>query len=79
MAIKKEAYNKLLVKYKFKYKKYLMQEHRYKKIHICIQESIYQEFLLAYCKSTDLYNILITLQNQLEQISEQKENELLRC
>ncbi len=78
MAIEKEAYDELLAKYKFKYKKYLVQEYGYKKIHICIQESIHQKFLLAYCKSIDLHNILITLQNQLKQIPKQKENELLR-
>ncbi len=78
MAIEKETYNELLAKYKFKYKKYLVQERRYKKIHIHIQESVCQKFLLAYCKSTDSYDTLITLQNQLKQTLEQKENELLR-
>ncbi len=78
MAIKKKAYNELLVKYKFEYKKYLVQECGYKKIHMRIQESVYWEFLLVYCKSTDLHDILIALQNWLEQMLEQKENELLR-
>ncbi len=63
MAIEKEAYDELLAKYKFEYKKYLVQEHGYKKIHTCIQESVRQEFLLAYCKSTDPHNTLIALQN----------------
>ncbi len=77
-AIEKEAYDELLVKFKFKYKKYLMQECGYKKIHTRIQESVRREFLLAYCKSVDLYDTLIALQNRLEQTPKQKENELLR-
>ncbi len=68
--IEKEAYNELLAKYKFKYKKYLVQERGYKKIHTCIQESVHQKFLLAYYKSTDLHDTLIALQNRLEQTPE---------
>jgi hypothetical protein len=63
-------------KYTLSYKKFLVQELAHNQLRSRIQESVQREFLLAYCKSEDPYEMLVALRYRLAQTDKQKERKL---
>ncbi len=75
--LEKDKLEELLERYTYDYKRYLAQDQAYKSLRVRIQESVRREFLLAYCKEKDPYDMLIALRNRLAQTPEHKEHEHL--
>ena len=71
--LEKDKLEELLDEYAHDYEKYLAQDQAYGLLRVRIQESVRREFLLAYCKEKDLYDMLVTLQNRFAQTAEHKE------
>ena len=73
----RDLYDELYEDYLRSYKEYKKKEQALLDLRVRIQESVRREFLLAYCRGDNSYEILVALRDRLAQTPEHKEHDLL--